>query len=387
MSWDAVWIELWAWIAGGLGSLVLAALLWVFRGTVLAAARRFLRWLRAKKRLESQLREREQEIRILKERIDTALTAVGSSSVWLQPPILPVGYFDRLNRSIPIWVFANLKGGVSKTTNATNLAAHYAYSGERVLLIDLDYQGSASSMALRDNQLSTSGHVCKATQLIDGGYTPAMLFNHLETPTVDKDGMIRLDNLHVVPSAWDLADAETRLLIQWLLADRPDDVRYHLASLLHDSSVQQYFNRIIIDAPPRLTTACLQALCTATHVLVPTVLDQLSAEAVHNFIFQVKRLKERGVCPLLKFGPIVGYRAGRAFAHELDVQEGIYKTLRDAGLSKELYKPDDLVPHKPILASSAGMVIAYPRNDQPAPTSEVRAIYKSLANSIQDRAI
>jgi chromosome partitioning protein len=149
--------------------------------------------------------------------------------------------------------------------------------------------------------------------------------------------------------------------------------------------VQDHFNRIIIDAPPRLTTACVQALCAATHVIIPTVLDKLSSEAVHNFIFQVKRLKEQGVCPHLQFGPVIGYRSGAAAAHIPDVEEDIYKTLRDAGLSKDLYRQSEAIPHKPLIAKSAGTLIAYLRSDVPQDTSDVQALYGSLAKSIEMR--
>jgi hypothetical protein len=130
-------------------------------------------------------------------RVETDDHSHEGQSLWLQTPIRqPDSYFTFIRGScIPIWIFANLKGGVAKTTNAANLAAHYANKGETVLLIDLDYQASATAMALRDSQRSIPGHDCRATQLIDGRFTPRMLFDPNTTPTVDKDGMVKTEAL------------------------------------------------------------------------------------------------------------------------------------------------------------------------------------------------
>ncbi len=64
-------------------------------------------------------------------------------------------YAERIAQSIPILLFANQKGGVGKTTIAANLAAHFQHkAGERVLAIDLDYQGSMSIMMSRQAGLT-----------------------------------------------------------------------------------------------------------------------------------------------------------------------------------------------------------------------------------------
>jgi hypothetical protein len=72
-----------------------------------------------------------------------------------------------------------------------------------------------------------------------------------------------------------------------LSGDSKSDIRYHLADILLSDEVQRRYDRIIIDAPPRLTTAHVQALSASTHVLIPTVLDQLSGEAVGSFVDQL----------------------------------------------------------------------------------------------------
>ena len=88
------------------------------------------------------------------QKINRAMQAVSPEGrgLWLAStiPLKPPGNYKRdLSRSIPIIVVANLKGGVGKTTVAANLVGHYANTkGERVLAIDLDFQGSLTATAM-----------------------------------------------------------------------------------------------------------------------------------------------------------------------------------------------------------------------------------------------
>jgi cellulose biosynthesis protein BcsQ len=68
--------------------------------------------------------------------------------------------------------------------------------------------------------------------------------------------------------------------------------------------VQARFALILIDCPPRLTTACVQALCASTHILIPTVLDPTSAKAVGYFGTQLKRHEK--LWPHLKIVGVLG---------------------------------------------------------------------------------
>ena len=86
------------------------------------------------------------------------------------------------------------------------------------------------------------------------------------------------------------------------------DVRYFLAEFsLLDPHVQQNFDLIIIDAPPRLTTSHIQAMCASTHLLIPTILDGLSSDAVARYLDQVATHKlglvgdlRTAICPYLR---------------------------------------------------------------------------------------
>lgn len=199
---------------------------------------------------------------------------------------------DLVESKIPIICFANLKGGVGKTTLAANIAAYYATEVTReaknrpcrVLAIDLDFQGSLSSMLLGAEEFPPAHQPSLASQLISGELDGIRL---CQSPTSNAT-----DRIRVVPAFYDLAKTETRLFLQWTIRDYAKDLRYVLRDVLLHDKVQEYFDVVVIDAPPRLSTACIQALCASTHLLIPTKLDRLSGDAVGAFMEQIEDLRE-----------------------------------------------------------------------------------------------
>jgi chromosome partitioning protein len=141
--------------------------------------------------------------------------------------------------------------------------------------------------------------------------------------------MIAPLSIWVIPAYYDLAQAENRMLVEWLLplsergliacmlqflrirhtdlSVEPSDVRYLLAASLLNPRVQSSFDLVIIDSPPRLTTSHIQAMCASTHLLVPTILDGLSGDAVARYLDQIAVHKNgpngvarRAICPYLQ---------------------------------------------------------------------------------------
>ncbi len=259
-----------------------------------------------------------------------ALSAVGrvrtkdgpseGQGLWLQPTSKPENYED--NFGTTVLVVANNKGGVAKTTLSANLGAFWAREWKkRVLLIDLDYQGTMSSMALRSvEDWARKGQDSLATRAISGDLEPSIFVQCArEVPGEPR--------LKIIPAYYDLAQADNRLIVEWLLhcAPRrskhwfksladflvgrlfvPNDVRYTLAELLQTKAVRDAFDVVIIDCPPRVTTGVIQAFCAGTHLLIPTILDRPSAEAVVAFCGEVETLKRAQVCPKLSYVGVVG---------------------------------------------------------------------------------
>jgi chromosome partitioning protein len=275
----------------------------------------------------------------------------GGDDVWRrEPAVPPEDYAARARRSIPVLLLANLKGGVGKTTLAANLAGHFDRHGERVLLIDLDYQGSLSAMALggrvSGRDLANPG----AVQLLEGAWPAPLPLAGARSNSALVDGYYPLFN------------AETRLVYRWLLGGTPDDARYRLAALLQDPQVQTTYDRVIVDTGPRLTLAMVNGLCAATHLVVPTQLNGLSIEAANNFLFALGQLggrlplglRRRRVVALQKSW--AGDRLTRA---EEDALAQIERMLERHGEPPETFLRDAMIPNMTAFARAAGRSIAY----------------------------
>lgn len=173
------------------------------------------------------------------------------------------GYF--MGRIIAI---ANQKGGVAKTTTAINLSACLVELGKKVLLIDLDPQGNATSgCGLNKNRLSVS--------IYD------TLIN--EVPLTEIIRKTEIPGLFVAPAKIELAGAEIELVN---LERRENKLSEAITEIAHE------YDFIFIDCPPSLGLLTLNALTAATDVLIPVQCEYYALEGLSllmDTIFRVKK--------------------------------------------------------------------------------------------------
>ena len=171
---------------------------------------------------------------------------------------------------------ANQKGGVGKTTTAINLSTALAAVGERVLVIDLDPQGNASTglgveMNLREQ---TSYDVMIGHRTL---YDCAQ-------PTA-------IPGLSVVPANSDLVGLETVLMTE---ADKPFRMRNAIAGLLEKCQQLQKdegFSYVLIDCPPSLNILTLNAMTAADAVLVPVQCEFFALEGISQLKSTIEQIR------------------------------------------------------------------------------------------------
>ncbi|KAB1648778.1 ParA family protein [Pseudoclavibacter endophyticus] len=173
-----------------------------------------------------------------------------------------------------IFTISNQKGGVGKTTTTVNVAAAMATMGARVLVIDLDPQGNASTALGIDHR----GDVAGIYEAILDDQPISELIS--ESPDVP--------GLWGVPATLDLAGAEVELVN---VDHREYRLRRAIAALLVDESVDR-FDYIFIDCPPSLGLLTVNAFVAAREVLIPIQCEYYALEGLSQLISNVNRLSE-----------------------------------------------------------------------------------------------
>ena len=201
----------------------------------------------------------------------------------------------QLREGPPVLTIENFKGGVGKSTLTANLAAYYDWIGLKILLIDFDYQGSLTDSIIKTDDNLKLG----AIDILEKKHSISHVLSRREKPIAD------FRNTDVLAAAYTLNRVENRVAFKWLVGESGADVRYNVHEVLSSREFRkESYDIVIIDAPPRLTTASANALCASTHVLVPTILDNMSATAAVNTLDAILKLKDR-VSPTLKIVGVV----------------------------------------------------------------------------------
>ncbi|WP_018211962.1 ParA family protein [Desulfitobacterium hafniense] len=168
-----------------------------------------------------------------------------------------------------IIAIANQKGGVAKTTTAVNLSACLVEQGKKVLLLDLDPQGNA-----------TSGCGVLKSKLKNSIYD--VLINEVPMERIIKQ--TELSGLFIAPAQIELAGAEIELVG---LEQREGKLASALMSIKDD------YDFIIIDCPPSLGLLTLNALTAATDVLIPVQCEYYALEGLSLLMDTIQRVKGR----------------------------------------------------------------------------------------------
>ena len=167
------------------------------------------------------------------------------------------------------FVVANQKGGVGKTTTAVNIAAALSMGGLRVLVVDLDPQGNASTALGVEHKLSL-------------GVYEVLMGNASIKDVIQK--VTGFPSLDCVPSNTSLAQAEINLVSMVARESRLKDAL---------NEITENYDYIFIDCPPSLGLLTINAFCAASEVLIPIQCEYYALEGLSQLLETYKIVKQR----------------------------------------------------------------------------------------------
>ncbi len=245
---------------------------------------------------------------------------------------------------------ANQKGGVGKTTTTINLSACLAEKGKKVLTIDIDPQGNASSgLGVDKNNLENTVY-----QLMIGAST-------IEECIIEN----LFDNLSILPSNVNLAGAEIELI-------GVEEREFILKKYIE--KIRDNYDYIIIDCPPSLNTLTVNAMTTADTVLVPIQCEYYALEGLTQLIHTINLVKKR-LNPNLEIEGVVFTMFDARTNLSLQVVENVKENLK-----QNIYK--SIIPRNVRLAEAPSHGLPINIYD---PKSAGAEGYRDLADEVIDR--
>lgn len=248
---------------------------------------------------------------------------------------------------------ANQKGGVGKTTTAINLSAAIAQQGNRVLILDLDPQGNASTglgISQVDRKQSTYDILVSECSLAD-------CIQRTET-----------DNLSIVPANSDLASADLEL------SRRSNRTAALKTSLLSQADQLSAFDFVLIDCPPTLNLLTLNALVCCQTVLIPLQAEFYALEGLSQLMLTIREVRQNSNPGLRLEGIVITMFDGRNRLAQ-QVEDDVRKTLGDLVFATR-------IPRNVRLSEAPSFAMSILSYD---PASRGSMAYQSLASEILAR--
>ncbi len=247
-----------------------------------------------------------------------------------------------------IYAFANQKGGVGKTTSCLSIGAALAQEGKRVLLVDMDAQGSLTKCAgLRDlGDLPTVYEVLK-------GAAPV------------KDAIRKKERYNVLPSDIRLSGAELELS---RAKNRDHILKFKLVELQRD------YDYILIDCSPSLSVLTLMALCAADGIILPVAAQYMSLDGISQLLETIKTVRNTRINPSLQISGVIITMYDSRRSLDREVSEAIRKRF------PQTFKTEIRINSKLAEAPAFGNDIF-----EYSPKSAGAAAYQAIANELLER--
>ena len=171
-----------------------------------------------------------------------------------------------------IIAFAIQKGGVGKTSLCLHTAGALAQQGKKILIVDMDAQGSLSDVFIDD--------IYELKNTVND-----LLFNEPQVTVNDIIYKTKVDdNISILPTNLTMADLDSRVAGEY-------DSQTYLSDALHE--LENHFDYVLIDCPPHFTSAVRMSVIAAHYVLIPVECHRWSFIGLNTMLSYINRVKKR----------------------------------------------------------------------------------------------